>query len=110
MKTIDLEELTGNGRVHNLSGRSRGLSAREYFGLDEVDRAGGEAEVIVPSHVYSLTPSFVQGLLGQSVRSSGNDLESFRGRFRFVAPAVVLAQLERGLSAIMTERDASSLG
>jgi hypothetical protein len=109
MKKIDLEELTGHGEVHNLSGRVRGLEARKLFNLDEIDGSAEDVEVVVPSHVYSLTPSFVQGLLGASVRSSGNDIQSFRKRYRFTAPAVVMQQLERGLSAILTQRDFASL-
>lgn len=109
MKTIDLEELTGHGKVQNLSGRVRGLAARELFKLDELDRTGEDAELVVPPYVYSLTPSFVQGLLGESVRASGNDVNRFRQRFRFIAPAVVLQQLERGLSAILTDRNVANL-
>ena len=109
MKMINLEELTGNGRVHNLSGRLRGLAARDLYKLDEFDQSAEDAEVVVPGYVYSLTPSFVQGLFGESIRASGNDLTAFRRRFRFVAPAIVLEQLERGLSAIMTNRDIASI-
>lgn len=105
MKTIDLKDLTGGGEVHNLSGRERGLAARERFGLDEIDGSGEEVEVIVPSHVYAVTPSFIQGLLGKSVQANGNDALRFRSRFRFVAPAIVLQQLDRGLSAILTSRN-----
>lgn len=109
MKTIDLEELTGDGRVHNLSGRLRGLKAREHFQLDDIDNGEEVAEVHVPSYVYSLTPSFVQGLLGESIRATGNDVTKFRSKFHFVAPAVVLQQLERGISAIMTDRNPANL-
>lgn len=105
MKTINLEDLTGNGRVHNLSGRLRGLAARTHYALDDFDQTEEDAEVVVPGYVYSLTPSFVQGLFGESLRAAGNDLDRFRQRFRFVAPAIVLEQLERGISAIMTDRD-----
>lgn len=109
MKTINLDELTGYGKVHNLSGRIRGLEARKRFKLDDIDRSGEQAELHVPSYVYSLTPSFVQGLLGESVRAANNDVDRFRKKYHFVAPAVVLEQLERGLSAILTDRSLANL-
>jgi hypothetical protein len=108
-RTIDLEELTGHGKVQNLSGRLRGLAAREKFQLDELDSDADDIEVIVPSYVYSLTPSFFQGLFGDSVRAFGNDSAKFMAHFRFTAPAVVLQQVERGLSAILTSRDLSNI-
>jgi hypothetical protein len=107
--TIDLEELTGKGKVHNLSGRLRGRAAREKFGIDALDSENATVEVIVPAHVYSLTPSFFQGLFGDSLRAYGNDVGLFREHFRFVAPSIVLEQVERGLSAILTNRDLNAV-
>jgi hypothetical protein len=109
MAMIDLAELTGNGRVHNLSGRLRGQAARQMFRLDELDASEASVEVIVPQHIYSLTPSFFQGLFGESVRKGGNDVERFRSRFSFVAPSIILEQVERGLAAVMTSRDLSNV-
>lgn len=108
MAAIDLEVLT-QGKVHNLSGRLRGLAAREKFGLDQIDRQGGVVELRVPSYVYAVTPSFVQGLLGESLRIRHGNVEAFRKAYRFVAPAVVLEQLERGISAIATSRDIADI-
>jgi hypothetical protein len=103
--TINLGELTGNGKVHNLSGRLRGQAARKMFQIDDIDRRDDAVEVIVPGYVYSLTPSFFQGLFGDSVKAHGNDPSRFLARFRFVAPSIVLEQVERGLSAVLTSRD-----
>lgn len=105
MATINLEDLTRDGRVHNLSGRLRGQAARELFCVDALDRSAEPVEVIVPPYIYSVTPSFFQGLFGPSVRARGNDAGRFREHFRFVAPSIVLEQFERGLSAILTSRD-----
>lgn len=109
MKMIDLTELTGNGKVHNLSGRLRGQAAREMFGLDEIDASHEPVRVVIPAYVYSLTPSFFQGLFGASVRKMGNNRAMFKSRFSFDAPRIVLAQLERGLSAVLTNRDINSI-
>ena len=106
---IDLEELTGAGRVQNLSGRLRGLAAREKFHLEEMDRSGEMVEVRVPDYVYSMTPSFFQGLFGSSVHALGDDERLFRERFRFVAPAIVLQQIERGLAATLTSRNLNDI-
>lgn len=108
MVAIDLEELT-MGKVHNLSGRLRGLAARERFGLDRLDRDGEPVEVRVPEYVYAVTPSFVQGLLGASLRVLDWNVSSFRQHYRFVAPAIVLDQIERGISAITTSRDIADI-
>lgn len=106
---IDLEELTGDGRVQNLSGRLRGLAAREKFHIDDLDRTENVVEVRVPDYVYSLTPSFFQGLFGDSVNTLGNSEQTFRSHFRFVAPAIILQQIERGLAAALTSRDLSDV-
>ncbi|KXU29218.1 hypothetical protein A0J57_18230 [Sphingobium sp. 22B] len=105
MTAIDLEELTGAGKVHNLSGRERGLAARELFKLDQLDADAQPVDVLVPDYVYSLTPSFVQGFFGASVKAFGYDTERFKSHFRFKAPSIVMQQLERGLAAITTQRD-----
>lgn len=106
---INLEDLTGEGRVQNLSGRLRGLAAREKFRINELDRSDGVVEVHVPDYVYSLTPSFFQGLFGQSVKALGGNALRFKSHFRFVAPDVVMKQIDRGLSAILTSRDISDV-
>lgn len=109
MKTIDLTELTGGGKVQNLSGRLRGLAAREMYHLDAFDLDGAPVRVIVPDYVYSLTPSFFQGLFGKSVQASGSNSDKFFQHFEFVAPPSVLQQIERGLSAVLTSRDLGAI-
>jgi hypothetical protein len=109
MAMIDLEALTGEGSVQNLSGRLRGLAAREMFRLDELDATGEIVEVRVPEYVYSLTPSFFQGLFGESVHAVGDSADSFRQRFHFLAADIVLEQVERGLNAALTTRDLGSV-
>jgi len=102
---IDLEELTGDGEVQNLSGRLRGLAAREKFRIDALDNSPETVSVHVPSYVYSVTPSFFQGLFGASLAAFGHDSERFRRHFRFDAPSIVLQQIERGISAVLTSRN-----
>lgn len=108
MASIDLEVLT-QGKVHNLSGRLRGLAAREMFGLDQIDEAGDVVQVRIPDYVYAVTPSFIQGLFGRSVERRGGREQDFRRSFSFIAPAVVLDQVEKGLSAILTSRNIADI-
>lgn len=105
---IDLEALT-EGRVQNLSGRLRGLAARELFRLDELDASGEVVEVHIPDYVYSLTPSFFQGLFGDSIHAAGDTADAFKRRFRFRAADIVIEQIDRGLSAALTTRDLGSV-
>lgn len=105
MQTIDLDRLTGNGKVHNLSGHVRGLAARNEFGLDALDAAGDPVRVVVPEHVYSLSPSFVQGLFSASVRALGNDPTAFFSHYQIVASELVRRQIDRAMQNITLDRD-----
>ncbi|MGT2513431.1 hypothetical protein ACVOMT_03500 [Sphingomonas panni] len=106
---IDLNTLTNNGEVHNLSGHDRGVAARAAFGLDRLDREEGMVEIRVPDHVYAVSPSFVQGLLATSVQNLGRTREGFFTRYRLSASDLIKRQFERGISAILTNRDLSTL-
>jgi hypothetical protein len=109
MATIDLQKITGPGEVHVLSGRELGAKARDMFKLDALDGTNAVVQVIVPSYVFSLTPSFFEGLFGQSVRAHGSDPQRFRDHFRFVAPPIVLDQVEHGLSEVLASGGSNAL-
>lgn len=102
---IDLDRLTDNGRVHNLSGHDRGIAARQAFELDRYDEEAGIVEIVVPDHIYAVSPSFVQGLLSGSFRRVGFDKATFFSRYTLVASDLVRRQFDRGISAILTNRD-----
>lgn len=101
---INLDALT-EGKVHNLSGHERGLAARRHFDLDRLDKVDDMIEIVVPDHIYGVSPSFVQGLLSASVRQLGATREGFFDHYRLVASDLVQRQFDRGLSAILTDRD-----
>ncbi|MBO3760403.1 hypothetical protein [Ciceribacter sp. L1K22] len=103
MQQIELIELTGNGEVHNLSGHDRGLAARKKFKLEELDKAGDQVVVSIPDFVYSVTPSFFQGMFAESVRLFGNR-EKFLSRYQFRADPVVLEQIDNGIRASLMQR------
>lgn len=102
-RQIDLGELTRHGEVHNLSGHERGLAARAHFHLDEADVASDAVEVIVPSDIYTLTPSFFQGMFANSVSKAGDRLH-FLERFSFRASPIVMRQIERGIASVGMNR------
>ena len=104
MREIDLGELTRGGEVHNLSGHERGLAAREHFGLEGSDGADEEVRVVIPQDIYTLTPSFFQGMFAGSVHALGGDRDRFFARYRFAASSVVLQQVERGVASVRTRR------
>ncbi len=107
---INLDELTGGGKIHNLSGHNRGLAARNLFRLDTYDASPSEdeVEVLIPNHIYSVSPSFVQGLFSRSVQKLGNSRTRFYSRYNIVASDLVKRQIERGMAAILTNRNLSA--
>ena len=106
-RVIDLSELTRAGEVRNLSGHQRGVAARTEYHLEELDVGDEPVEVRVPTDVYTITPSFFQGMFADSVHHLGNDREQFLAHYHFIVDEVLLQQIERGLSAILTERNVS---
>lgn len=103
---VDLDVLT-QGKVHNLSGHERGLAARTLFALDMLDQASQPVEVRIPEHIYGISPSFIQGLFSASVIALGSSKDAFFEHYRLVATDLVRRQFDRGLSAILTDRDFS---
>ena len=97
---IDLKELT-RGEVRNLSGQERGVEARAFFRLDEVDGMPDAIRVIVPGDLDGLTTSFFQGMFAKSVRRLGSR-EAFLAHYHFDAGPLILLQIERGLRTLLT--------
>lgn len=106
-KMIDLDVLTDHGKVHNLSGHDRGVAARAEFGLDQLDQQSDQVDIIVPDHIYAVSPSFIQGLLAGSFQHAAYDRSAFFARYSLVASDLIRRQFERGISAILMNRDLS---
>jgi hypothetical protein len=102
MRKIDLSELT-RGEVHNLIGHERGLAARRKFNLDAADASGEAILIFVPNDLFTITPSFFQGMLAESVRAAGSR-EQFLARYRFDASPPVLSQVENGITSTLRRR------
>lgn len=107
---VDLAEMTDNGRVTNLSGRPRGLAARERYGLQwESVNDARQVTIHIPYSVDSLTPSFFQGMFGAAFTALEKKRDRFFEFFVFDAPAMIKPQIDQGLSALEISRDLSDL-
>ena len=72
MQTLDLALLTQN-RVAMLTGHERGVQARDFFHLDDLEQQDEELIIVAPADHDTITPSFVQGFLARSVHRLGSD-------------------------------------
>ncbi|WP_132535180.1 hypothetical protein [Rhizobium sp. PP-F2F-G48] len=105
MQKINLVELTGGGEVHNLSGHDRGQAARELFNIATLDESAEKVVIEIPDFVYTITPSFFQGMFAESVRALGGR-DNFLSRYSFTADPVVLQQIDNGIrSSLMKRRE-----
>lgn len=102
MKKIELIELT-KGEVKNLTGQERGVAAREFFNLDQIDEGGEPVRVVVPDDLDAITTSFFQGMFSRSVRSA-DSAEVFLDRYQFDARPSIMEQVVRGINRILTPR------
>lgn len=110
MTAIELAELTGRGRVHSLSGQERGLEARNFYRLDELDQVEGVVVVNVPDDLDAISPSFFQGMFAKSLLGAfDRDADRFLRHYSFKAPTHVLTQVQRGIAAVLTRRPGQPL-
>jgi hypothetical protein len=102
MKMINLDSLTNDGRVRNLTGHERGLAARAKFDLSNLDKSNDIIEVHVSNNIDAITVSFFQGMFAESVKFAG---AGFLVKFHFHASTRVMEQVMRGVQRVRTERD-----
>jgi hypothetical protein len=101
MPTIDFSALTGNGRVHNLSGKAKGRDARAALRVDVLDTLAEAVEVILPDDLYAVSPSFFLGLFSQSLTKLGTK-EAFLKHYHFRADQVLMQQVYEGIQLHFT--------
>jgi hypothetical protein len=102
MASLDLGRLT-RGEVTSLIGHERGLSARELFKLDELDRESDPVSVIAPANLEALTPSFVQGLFASSVHFLGETV--FYKHYVFELSKDLIEDIKVGVQRALMNRD-----
>lgn len=88
---IDILRLT-KGEVFNLAGHERGLAARTFYDVEQLDREEEPVEVRFPDNFRQVSSSFFQGMFSASVRRFGT-VDGFFEHYRFNAPAHVRAKL-----------------
>ncbi len=104
MTEINLDDIAGGGRTRNLSGKERGVAARQKLGLDDIDEIPGEISVVVPDYVDTISPSFFQGLFSQSIRAL-NGKDHFLEKYHFVANESIRRWIEIGIRNASSSRD-----
>ena len=95
MHTIDLTGFTADGKVRNLSGKDRGISARRQFNLDALDQDSDVVKVHVPDYVYAISTSFFCGMFAQSYAALGRS--GLLAKYNFDVPPKLWRQIEQGL-------------
>ena len=92
---LDMTALSEGGTTRVLSGKQRGLKAREDLHLEALDQAADQVDVVLADDVDAITPSFVLGMFGASVRRCGS-VDSFFDKYHFRVRAHLIAQVRRG--------------
>jgi hypothetical protein len=103
MAEINLGDLTAGGEVRNLTAHERGVAARIHYRLEQLDAGADVVKVIVPREIFTLTPSFFQGMFAESVRHFGTR-DRFLQHYQFDASNLILKQIDRGISAAQMRR------
>ncbi len=93
---IDLGQYTANGKIRNLSGKDRGLSVREKFGMSDLDAKADVVTVRIPEYVYAISTSFFCGMFGESYWNLGGR-DRLLEKYRFEMPNELWPQIEQGL-------------
>ena len=101
LRVMDFAALTW-GEVRSLSGHDRGLSARSFFNLDELDRSSEAVVVRAPTNLDALTPSFLQGLFAASLRRLGE--KQFYAHYHFELPSDLMSDIRVGVDRIQMQR------
>ncbi|WP_439365484.1 hypothetical protein ACNJYD_04350 [Bradyrhizobium sp. DASA03005] len=104
VKMLNLSHLSGEGDTSVLSGKQRGLAARAEYNLDALDEADEELSVVLSPELEAITPSFVLGMFGKSVKHIG-DVDAFFRKYHFSAEPHLMAQIRRGAEYSLLKGD-----
>jgi hypothetical protein len=101
---LDLSQLSGDGDTKVLSGKQRGIRARADYSLETFDSASGQVTVKFAPDVQAITPSFVLGMFGVSVKAYGS-VDAFFQKYEFEVRPNLLAQIRRGAEYSLLKGD-----
>lgn len=96
MQHINLTEYAPVGKAESLNEKERGLDARVFFKLDELDQNREPVIVNFPEQAYSVTTSFFCGLFGESYLEFGS-AEKFFEHYRLQANEPMWTTIEEGM-------------
>ena len=103
MIELNIDSFLKGKPVRNLSGHERGVAAREFYGLDELDTVDEEIIFIISPDVDAIASSFFQGMFSKSVHELLGD-EGFLNHYKYRANPSVFHQIEQGIRRIITKR------
>ena len=66
-----------------LTGYSYGVLVRRRTGIDKIEKNNENIKIIIPKNIYSITPSFFEGLFINIIKKIGK--EEFKNRFIFIS-------------------------
>lgn len=101
MPQIELTKLTRDA-VRSLNGQERGVAAREFFQVDQLDRAPEPVIVRVPNNLDSISPSFLRGMFALSIGALGT--AGFMSHYVFDAPVEILEQVDRAVKGTISDQ------
>ena len=100
-----IASVAGVDEARGLPGQERGVDARAYYKLDTLDAEPGVVTIVVPDDLDAISPSFFQGMFAKSLLGAfDRDPDRFLKHYSFRAPTHVLAQVQRGINAVLTRR------
>ena len=98
MTELRLETLT-KGKVRNLSGHERGLEARTFYNLDDMDETDEVVKIIFPNDIDVIATSFFLGMFSESIKRFKSK-DAFLRHYSFVARPEIIEQVFRGIDHV----------
>ena len=110
MIIVNLYEVTENGTNLFLSGKKKGLAAREFLKIELVDNQDEPVEIIVPENL-ECNESYLGGLFSRSITKAGSRA-AFLSKFQFsILPKIFQDRLNKVITATLSTGTAlSSMG
>jgi hypothetical protein len=102
---IDLKQFRTSGSKV-FTGRGKGGEVRDASKIDELERLNDQVEIIIPTDIYSINPSFLEEFLVNVVSKLG--AEKFNDKFKFTNEGdyKIIRDLEEAIERILREENA----
>lgn len=102
---IDLNDFRTTGSKV-FTGRAKGGEVRKGSKIDELEAKNDEVEILIPTDIYSINPSFLEEFLVNVVSKLGEN--GFKNKFKFVNEGdyKIIKDLEEAVERILREENA----